>query len=71
MNNEYKAQHENLVLQIILNAINEEGADYLNTESGQNWLGLLGITTEVAEEALKITEGSVKDIRYINEHLND
>ena len=52
MNNEYKAQHENLVLQIILNAINEDGADYLNTESGQNWLGLLGITTEVAEEAL-------------------
>ena len=70
MKQDYKAQHENLNLQIILNAVNDEGADYLDTDSGQEWLGIIGISPEVAKQALAITEGSVKDIRYINEHLD-
>ena len=66
-----KPQHENLILQIILNAIKDEGADYLDTDDGQDWLMLLDINPEVAKQALEITEGTVKDIRYINEHLDD
>jgi len=66
-----KPQHENLILQIILNAIKDEGADYLDTDDGRDWLMLLDISPEVAKEALEITEGTVKDIRYINEHLDD
>jgi hypothetical protein len=68
---DFKAQHENLILQIILNAINDEGVDYLDTDSAQEWMGLLGLNPEVAKQALEITEGAVKDIRYINEHLDD
>ncbi len=66
-----KPQHENLILQIILNAIKDEGADYLDTDDGRDWLMLLDISPEVAKQALEITEGTVKDIRYINEHLDD
>ena len=66
-----KPQHENLILQIILNAIKDEGTDYLDTDDGQDWLMLLDINPEVAKQALEITEGTVKDIRYINEHLDD
>ena len=66
-----KPQHENLILQIILNAIKDEGADYLDTDDGQDWLMLLDINPEVAKQALEITAGVVKDIRYINEHLDD
>ena len=66
-----KPQHENLILQIILNAIKDEGADYLDTDDGRDWLMLLDISPEVAKAALEITEGTVKDIRYINEHLDD
>ena len=68
---DFKAQHENLILQIILNAIKDEGADYLDTGDGQDWLMLLDINPEVVKQALEITEGSVKSIRYINEHLDD
>ena len=68
---DFKAQHENLILQIILNAIKDEGADYLDTDDGQDWLMLLDINPEVAKQALEITAGVVKDIRYINEHLDD
>ena len=68
---DFKAQHENLILQIILNAIKDEGADYLDTDDGQDWLMLLDINPEVVKQALEITEGSVKSIRYINEHLDD
>ena len=71
MTMDYKAQHENLILQIILNAIKDEGADYLDTDDGQDWLMLLDISPEVVKQALEITEGSVKGIRYINEHLDD
>ena len=71
MSRDYTAQHENLILQIILNAINDEGADYLDTDSGQEWLGLIGIKPEIAKQALTITEGLVKNIRYINEHLDE
>ena len=66
-----KPQHENLILQIILNAIKDEGADYLDTDDGRDWMMLLDISPEVAKQALEITEGTVKDIRYINEHLDD
>ena len=68
---DFKAQHENLILQIILNAIKDEGADYLDIDDGQDWLMLLDINPEVAKQALEITAGAVKDIRYINEHLDD
>ena len=68
---DFKAQHENLILQIILNAIKDEGADYLDTDDGRDWMMLLDISPEVAKQALEITEGTVKDIRYINEHLDD
>ena len=68
---DYMAQHENLILQIILNAINDDGIDYLDTDAGQEWLGLIGISPEIAKQALEITDGSVKNIRYINEHLDE
>jgi len=55
MSLDYTAQHENLILQIILNAVNYEGADYLDTDSGQECLGLIGIKPEIAKQALTIT----------------
>jgi|TARA_R110000744_G_scaffold345245_1_gene450672 hypothetical protein len=70
MKTDYKAQHENLILQVVLNAVKDEGAEYLDTDAGQEWLGLLGISTNIAKEALEATAGAVKDIRYINEHLD-
>jgi len=68
---DFKAQHENLILQIVLNAIKEDGVEYLDTDDGQGWLMLLDINPDIAKEALEITAGAVKDIRYINEHLDD
>ena len=68
---DFKAQHENLILQIVLNAIKEDGVEYLDTDDGQGWLMLLDISPDIAKEALEITAGAVKDIRYINEHLDD
>ena len=66
-----KTQHENLILQIVLNAIKEDGVEYLDTDDGQGWLMLLDINPDIAKEALEITAGAVKDTRYINEHLDD
>ena len=68
---DFRAQHENLILQIVLNAIKEDGVEYLDTDDGQGWLMLLDINPDIAKEALEITAGAVKDIRYINEHLDD
>ena len=68
---DFKAQHENLILQIVINAIKEDGVEYLDTDDGQGWLMLLDINPDIAKEALEITAGAVKDIRYINEHLDD
>ena len=68
---DFKAQHENLILQIVLNAIKEDGVEYLDTDDGQGWLMLLDINPDIAKEALEITAGAVKDTRYINEHLDD
>jgi hypothetical protein len=65
-----KTQHENLILQIILNAIKEDGAEYLDTDDGQSWLMLLDINSDIAKQALEITAGEIKNIRYINEHLD-
>jgi hypothetical protein len=70
MKTDYKAQHENLILQVILNAVKDEGAEYLDTDAGQEWLELLGISADNAKQALATTAGAVKDIRYINEHLD-
>ena len=66
-----KTQHENLILQIVLNAIKEDGVEYLDTDDGQDWLMLLNISPDIAKQALEITAGAVKDIRYINEHLDN
>ena len=66
-----KTQHENLILQIVLNAIKEDGVEYLDTDDGQDWLMLLNISPDIAKQALEITTGTIKDIRYINEHLDD
>ena len=44
-----KPQHENLILQIILNAIKDEGADYLDTDDGRDWLMLLDISRYINE----------------------
>ena len=70
MKTDYKTQHENLILRVILNAVKDEGAEYLDTDAGQEWLELLGISTDTAKQALEATAGAVKDIRYINEHLD-
>jgi len=70
-NLDFKPQHENLVLQVILNAVNDEGMDYLDTDAGREWMDLIGINADVAKLALEATEGKVKDIRYINEHLDE
>lgn len=66
-----QAQHENLILQIILNAIKDEGVEYLDSDAGQNWMNIIGINPQIAKDALALTDGKVKDIRYINEHLDD
>ena len=63
---DFKAQHENLILQIVLNAIKEDGVEYLDTNDGQGWMMLLVINPDIDKAALKITAGAVKDIRYIN-----
>jgi len=66
-----QAQHENLILQIILNAIKDEGVEYLDSDAGQNWMNIIGINPQIAKDALALTDGKVKDIHYINEHLDD
>ena len=66
-----QAQHENLILQVILNAVKDEGIEYLDSDAGQIWMNAIGIDPQVAKDALAITGGEVKDIRYINEHLDD
>ena len=66
-----QAQHENLILQIILNAIKDEGVEYLDSDAGQNWMNIIGINPQIAKDALALTGSKVKDIRYINEHLDD
>ena len=66
-----QAQHENLILQIILNAIKDEGVEYLDSDAGQNWMNIIGINPQIAKDALALTDGKVKDIRYINERLDD
>tara|TARA_Y100000296_G_C5092274_1_gene215481 strand:- start:404 stop:613 length:210 start_codon:yes stop_codon:yes gene_type:complete len=64
-------QHENLVLQIILNAIKDEGVEYLDSEACHDWMDMIGISPDIARDALALTNGKVKDIRYINEHLDE
>tara|TARA_R110002020_G_scaffold31538_4_gene98209 strand:+ start:1215 stop:1442 length:228 start_codon:yes stop_codon:yes gene_type:complete len=71
VNMELQAQHENLILQIILNAIKDEGVEYLESDAGHNWMTILGINPQIAKDALALTDGKVKDIRYINERLDD
>ena len=66
-----QAQHENLILQVILNAVKDEGIEYLDSDAGQIWMNAIGIDPQVAKDALALTSGEVKDIRYINEHLDD
>ena len=66
-----QAQHENLILQIILNAIKDEGIEYLDTDAGQVWMNAIGINPQIVKDALAFTGGKVKNIRYINEHLDD
>jgi len=66
-----QAQHENLILQVILNAVKDEGIEYLDSDAGQIWMNAIGIDPQVAKDALALTGGEVKDIRYINEHLDD
>ncbi len=64
-------QHENLIIQVILNAIKEDGVEYLDTEDANDWLDLIGLTPAFAKNALAQTAGEIKDIRFINEHLDD
>jgi len=66
-----QAQHENLILQVILNAVKDEGIEYLDSDAGQIWMDAIDIDPQVAKNALALTGGKVKDIRYINEHLDD
>jgi len=66
-----QTQYENLILQIILNAINDEGVEYLDSDTGRNWLASIELDSQVAKNALTLTNGKIKDIRYINEHLDD
>ena len=43
----------------------------MDTDAGREWMDLIGINADVAKLALEATEGKVKDIRYINEHLDE
>lgn len=65
------SQHENLIIQVILNAIKEDGIEYLDTDDANEWLDLIGLTPAFAKTALTQTQGKIKDIRFINEHLNN
>ena len=71
VNMEGQAQHENLILQVILNAIKDEGIEYLDSDAGQIWMDALGLNPQIVKDALALTGGEVKNIRYINEHLDD
>lgn len=64
-------QHDNLICQIILNAIKEDGTAYLDTNDAKYWLELLNLDADVLRKALVATGGKVKDIRYINERLDE
>ena len=66
-----QAQHENLIIKVILNAVKDEGIEYLDSVAGQIWMDSIDIYPQVAKNALALTGGKVKDIRYINEHLDD
>jgi hypothetical protein len=66
-----QAQHENLILQVILNAIKDEGIEYLDSDAGQIWMDAISINPQIVKDALALTGGEVKNIRYINEHLDD
>jgi len=71
VNMEGQTQHENLILQVILNAIKDEGIEYLDTDAGQVWMDAIGINPQIVKDAMALTGGEVKNIRYINEHLDD
>ena len=64
-------QHANLIIQIILNALNDEGIEYLDSDAGQTWMDAIGISPQFIKDALALTDGKVKNIRYINEHLDE
>jgi len=66
-----QAQHENLILQVILNAIKDEGIEYLDSDAGQIWMDAISINPQIVKDAMALTGGEVKNIRYINEHLDD
>lgn len=66
-----QAQHENLILQVILNAIKDEGIEYLDSDAGQIWMDAIDINPQIVKDAMALTGGEVKNIRYINEHLDD
>jgi hypothetical protein len=65
-----KNNHENLIAQIIIEALNDsEEENYLESNGGKFWLTLADIEPRRLENALIDTEGSVNDRRYIMETL--
>jgi hypothetical protein len=65
-----KTAHENLVLQIIISAVNDN-PKYLDSNDCQLWLDTLDINNSDAfKRALVMTDGKVLDKRYIAERMD-
>ena len=62
---------ENFCLQIIIVAL-EDDPTYINTSDCQMWLDRAGVDNhETVKDALVVTQGKIKDKRYINERMED
>jgi len=65
-----KTAHENLVLQIIISAVNDN-PKYLDSNDCQLWLDTLDIdNSEAFKRALLMTDGKVLNKRYIAERMD-
>ena len=65
-----KNSHENLIAQIIVEALNDsEEENYLESDGAKFWMNLADIEPRRLENALIDTEGLVNDRRYIMETL--
>ena len=62
---------ENFCLQVIITAL-EDDPTYIHTSDCQIWLDRAGVdNTDTVKDALVVTQGKIKDKRYINERMED
>ena len=65
-----KANHENLIAQIIVEALNDsEEENYLESDGGKFWMDVADIADRRVKNALVATNGEIRNRRFIPESL--